>query len=243
MDDKLRQAKLQARLESDEAIAKLLKEKEDLISQLQDLKFNDNNNNGPGVQISLKDIEYPHYWQHQYNDFQSFDVDKYSEEFSRVQTEYHKGMPGGTIVRLERVQNKTLWTWYYLRKKAVSLKNNGNPNEKKLYHGSRNDAYDIILKDGLDHRVANLGGAIGAGIYFGVSSGTSSGYVVQHGKKTNKMLYCRVTLGSVGPGQHGLRRPPEKKKGILHDSVGDHHTMFVVFDNHQAYPEYVIHFR
>lgn len=25
------------------------------------------------------------------------------------------------------------------------------------------DAYDIILKEGLDHRVANLGGAIGAG--------------------------------------------------------------------------------
>lgn len=101
------------------------------------------------------------------------------------------------------------------------------------------DAYETILKDGFDHRVANLGGAIGAGIYFGVSSGTSSGYV--SGKK--KMLYCRVTLGSVGPGQHGLRRPPEKSKGKLHDSVGDHHTMYVVFDNYQAYPEYVIYYK
>jgi len=55
-----------------------------------------------------------------------------------------------------------------------------------------------------------------------------------------QMLYCRVTLGSVGVGkvhplkslsviqqnrtemmtQTGLRRPPEKRGGGLHDSVG-----------------------
>ncbi len=73
-----------------------------------------------------------------------------------------------------------------------------------------------------------LQGAIGAGIYFAVSSATSSGYVSVSKWNTKKMLYCRVTLGSVAPGKAGLRRPPEKSKGKLYDSVGDHHTMYAM---------------
>ena len=89
------------------------------------------------------------------------------------------------------------------------------------------------------------------------------------------MLYCRVTLGSVGTGKSGIRRPPEKRGGGLHDSVGQVHggngmyvgtnpllpitcpyaqlaagaharlvpPRHVVFDNHQAFPEYTIHYR
>lgn len=30
-----------------------------------------------------------------------------------------------------------------------------------VFHGSRNDAYETILKGGFDHRVAHMGGAIG----------------------------------------------------------------------------------
>jgi len=142
------------------------------------------------------------------------------------------------MTELERIQNKTLWTWYFLKRKEIEAKN-GDANEKHLFHGSRNDAYDVIMKDGLDHRVANLGGAIGAGIYFAPDASTSSGYV--SGNKQKKMLYCRVVLGNVGVGQHGLRRPPEISKGKLYDSVGTP-GMFVIFDNHQSYPEYVIHY-
>jgi len=58
-----------------------------------------------------------------------------------------------------------------------------------------------------------------------------------------KMLLCRVLCGSSAGGKHGLRRPPEKKSGILHDSVNNGgKTVYVVFDNNQAYPEYLIEF-
>jgi len=109
-----------------------------------------------------------------------------------------------------------------------------------VWHGSRNNAYDSILKEGFDIRVANMGGAIGAGVYFGASSATSNGYVVST-EKTKKMFYCRIILGDMGQGKVGLRRPPEKKNGVYYDSVGTG-SMFVVFDNHQAFPEYVIHY-
>lgn len=129
-----------------------------------------------------------------------------------------------------------------MRRQLISGKNDGSPNERFLFHGSRNDAYNIILKEGFDHRVANLSGAIGAGVYFAPTSATSSGYVVSNNRNSLKrMLYCRVTLGEVGPGQNGIRRPPEKKPGVLYDSVGNH-SMYVVFDNAQAYPEYCIYY-
>ena len=43
--------------------------------------------------------------------------------------------------------------------------------------GSRANAYEAILKDGFDHRVANMGGAIGAGVYFATHASTSTAYV------------------------------------------------------------------
>ena len=44
------------------------------------------------------------------------------------------------------------------------MKNGKDPNELMLYHGSRAQAYHIIITEGFDHRVANMGGAIGAGM-------------------------------------------------------------------------------
>jgi poly [ADP-ribose] polymerase 7/11/12/13 len=64
------------------------------------------------------------------------------------------------------------------------------------------------------------------------------------GKHKKKMLMCRVALGEVGQGKHGLRRPPSKpgKKGDLYDSVSNGSNVFVIFDNHQSYPEYIVTF-
>ena len=81
--------------------------------------------------------------------------------------------------------------WYLLKKQDIAKKC-GNANEKFLFHGSRRDAYSIILKEGMDHRVAELGGAIGAGVYFAQQAATSCGYVT--GGKKKKMLMCRYVI-------------------------------------------------
>jgi len=193
------------------------------------------------VCLSLGDLEYPVFWQHQYNEIQFFDVGKDSEEWRKIATHFRQGIPQIKIQRISRNQNKQLWMWYWLKRNEIAKKNNNAPNEQLVFHGSRNDAYDIILKSGFDHRVANMGGAIGAGVYFGVNSSVSSGYIP--GKSGwKKMLYCRLTLGAMGQGQAGLRRPPEKGNGELYDSVGIAGSMYVIFDNHQAFPEYVVYY-
>jgi len=154
-------------------------------------------------------------------------------------------VPNGSYVnRVYRNQNKNLWSWYYLKKKDIAVRNGGDANERILYHGSRANACDVILRDGFDIRVAAMTGAIGAGIYFATHSSTSTGYcTAAHGYM--QMMVCRVTLGDCTPGRHGLRRPPPKnasKPDILHDSVSGS-GMYVVFDNYQAYPEYLIEFK
>jgi hypothetical protein len=86
-----------------------------------------------------------------------------------------------------------------MRRQKIGATNGGDPNEMLLFHGSRNGAYDVIMRDGFDHRVANMSGAIGAGIYFAPVASTSLGYVDQRaGSEQRRMLLCRVTVGNVG---------------------------------------------
>jgi len=134
-----------------------------------------------------------------------------------------------------------LWQYFCLTKQYLKKKNNGNENEVMLFHGSRNNAYQTILDGGFDVRVANLGGSIGAGIYFAPQSATSRSYVLANNQNM-QMLYCRVLLGEMGQGQGGIRRPPNKPNGSLFDSVGVPNNMYVIFDNTQVYPEYLISF-
>jgi len=105
-----------------------------------------------------------------------------------------------------------------------------------LFHGSRNQAYQIIITEGFDHRVANMGGAIGAGTYFATHASYSKNYTSEL-----KMLYCRVTVGRVGAGRSGIRLPPKGNDSVA--SVSGGNGMYVVFDNHQCYPEYMIYYK
>lgn len=54
-----------------------------------------------------------------------------------MSTNFNKGMPHAKITRIERNQNKTLWTWYFLKRELIAKNNKGNPNEMFLFHGSR----------------------------------------------------------------------------------------------------------
>jgi hypothetical protein len=228
---------------SDAQIAKLMHEKQELEQRLRDAEQMPRE-----TIIDVASVDYPTYWQPQATPFQSFDVAKGSDEWKRVEGRFRESLPQENISRIERVQNKNLWLWFYLKKNELEAKNAGSKgaNEKFVFHGSRANAYEIILKEGFDVRVANMSGAYGAGIYFAHASATSSGYVAASGGH-RKMLFCRVLVGDIGPGAAGLRRPPEKKsffggKTILYDSVGNEGNVYVVFDNYQCYPEYVLHY-
>lgn len=172
-------AKKEALIESDAKIAKMMAEKEELERKLEDLERERRlkiNNNNP-VSVSVDDLDLPEYWAiHPHGvDHLSVDVTEEDDDYHHVTSAFLRDMPHARILRVERNQNIKLWTWYSLKKKFMQAES--NPNEQFLFHGSRVNAYDTILKEGFDHRVANLQGAYGAGCYFGANAKTSNGFV------------------------------------------------------------------
>jgi len=213
----------------DEEMAKVLREKEELERRLNQMQFSEDTV-----------VRAPDYWSPQYNDYQIFQIQKNGSEWRSVTSAFSRSM-SNQIIRIDRVQNKPLWSFYNLKKQVMD-RNNG-ANEQHLFHGSKTNAYDLIVRDGFDHRVSNMTGMLGAGIYFATEANTSNSYVTRN--NTNKrMLYCRVLVGSSGRGSSGLRRPPNKpNSNDLYDSVHRNYSIYALFDNHQAYPEYIINYR
>lgn len=89
----------------------------------------------------------------------------------------------------------------------------------------------------------------GNGTYFAVDpvySGQS--YATPNAKGHKRMYLARVLVGEFTLGKRGLITPPSKGPGKdtdLYDSVTDNlanPTMFVVFGDNDAYPEYLITF-
>lgn len=60
------------------------------------------------------------------------------------------------------------------------------------------------------------------------------------------MYLCKVLTGDYAPGQQNMSVPPAKGTDDMFDSVVDrtvNPTMFVIFHDTQAYPEYLITFK
>ena len=94
--------------------------------------------------------------------------------------------------------------------------------------------------------------AYGQGVYFATSANYSARdlYSPPDAQGHKHVYYCRVLTGLYTRGQSGIKEPPEKdlsKPGNRYDSVADCSapgtpSIFVVFSDTQAYPEYLITF-
>lgn len=213
----------------------------------------------PAVDLSIFDV--PSYWAPQTTTNERFRLKEDSEEFKKATETFLKTLNQAKckIHWVERIQNTTLWRFYALSRYRVATRNKGNANEMNLFHGARvRENMQAIENYGFDMRVARSG-SVGIGIYFAVNSSYSNGgYVLRNPDNSREMFVCRVAVGDHVQGKHGLKRPPvrQSKKakkaagavGIeaehedLYDAVhnGKPISMYVVFDNSQAYPEYVI---
>ena len=203
----------------------------------------------PALAVGLDVFQPPATWAPQTLPIERFLVQPGTDEYNSVTQPFLQKLKTQTTIKsVHRLQNKLLWKFYALTRHKVALRNNGNPNERMLFHGARvKENMDAITNFGFDMRVARNGLA-GVGIYFAVhSSYSNSGYVYyDQAKQEKQMLVCRVTVGSCTKGKQGLLRPPAKSKkkddaGDLYDSVHNNEdVMYIVFDNTQAYPEYLI---
>uniref|UniRef100_A0A3Q4GBX0 Poly [ADP-ribose] polymerase n=1 Tax=Neolamprologus brichardi TaxID=32507 RepID=A0A3Q4GBX0_NEOBR len=128
-------------------------------------------------------------------------------------------------------------------------KNKHKNNEKLLFHGTKAKSVDLINNKGFNRSYAGTNGAvIGKGSYFAVNPNYSAqGYASPDAKGHKRMYQAKVLVGDYIQGRQGMITPPAKSGSAsdLYDSVTDNvsnPSMFVVFNDIQAYPEYLITF-
>ncbi|XP_041855414.1 protein mono-ADP-ribosyltransferase PARP14-like isoform X2 [Melanotaenia boesemani] len=206
------------------------------------------------VELLRKDLKVdsslPAHWDDMKGDIvKLFPLTVGSTEYTAVQTELTKAGLAPNIISIERVQNVTLWQSYQLLKKQLEKKNNHTNNEKLLFHGTGADSIDLINNKGFNRSYAGQHGAMyGKGSYFAVNPVYSAqGYARADAKGHKRMYQAQVLVGDYTQGNSGMITPPSKSGNAadLYDSVTDNKnspTMFVVFNDIQAYPEYLITF-
>ncbi|XP_034043176.1 protein mono-ADP-ribosyltransferase PARP14-like isoform X1 [Thalassophryne amazonica] len=156
-----------------------------------------------------------------------------------------------TVLKIERIQNATLWKSLEIKKSEMDLRNGHQNNEKHLFHGTCPTTIAHINQHGFNRSYAGRNAACyGNGTYFAVDASYSARdtYSMPDSQGQKYMYLCRVLTGDFTDGQQNMIVPPDKPSGSLqrYDSVVDNTakpSMFVIFHDTQAYPEYLITFK
>ena len=123
------------------------------------------------------------------------------------------------------------------------------PEERQLFHGTQSNTVDAICQQGFDWRMCGKHGTkYGKGSYFACKANYSHRYSSSQvtSRSYKQMFLARVLVGSYTSGDSELTRPPAKHPStphVLFDSCCDNKTnpsLFVVFENGQSYPEFLI---
>lgn len=173
-------------------------------------------------------------------------------EYIHVASQFNKTCSTFIIEKIERIQNLDLWNSYQTKKKIMDAKNSNIINEKQLFHGTDADSVPLVNINGFNRSYAGKNAVIyGKGTYFAVNASYSADDTYSkpdaNGKKY--MYYVRVLTGVYTRGNDSLIVPPPRNPQNptdQYDTVTDNMqnpTLFVVFYDYQAYPEYLITFK
>ncbi|XP_033112424.1 uncharacterized protein LOC117113242 [Anneissia japonica] len=170
-----------------------------------------------------------------------------NDEYKHIQKLFNKTLPEGNIIKLERVENYNCRAAYG-RRKEIMIKTNCF-DERQLFHGTEEENVDDICRENFDFRLSGkrIGAKYGNGAYFARNAKYANDYAEADDHNIKKMFVARVMVGRYTRGTQGIRRPPykdpENKSRGMYDSCVDNTSdpnIFVLFDNHQVYPEYLI---
>ncbi|XP_023671068.2 protein mono-ADP-ribosyltransferase PARP12-like [Paramormyrops kingsleyae] len=170
-----------------------------------------------------------------------------TEEYQKILDLFQKTMRGFKIHSIERIQNRSLWeVFQWQRDQMKKINTEKYSVERLLFHGTDSKHVDAICKQNFDWRICGTHGtAYGKGSYFARDAKYSHSYTSSSELKT--MFVCRVLVGEYTRGSQTYVRPPSKDGGdtIFYDSCVDdvkNPSIFVVFEKHQVYPEYLINY-
>uniref|UniRef100_A0A671UH22 Poly [ADP-ribose] polymerase n=1 Tax=Sparus aurata TaxID=8175 RepID=A0A671UH22_SPAAU len=196
-------------------------------------------------------LEIPTHWDPMRDElFKKVQLQPNSTEYQHVAQGFLK-MANYNIQKIERVQNFYLWNAYAVCRQRILAKNGqADLGEKFLYHGTSAESCNLIERDRFDRSYAGThAAAYGKGVYFAVDANYSAGGFSPADTAGLKRLYvARVLTGRYTVGNRDMKSPPPRGADPTDcfDSVVNNQqppSMFVIFHDDQAYPEYLITFR
>ncbi|XP_071767024.2 protein mono-ADP-ribosyltransferase PARP14-like isoform X1 [Centroberyx gerrardi] len=197
-------------------------------------------------------LELPKHWEPMAEEtFKKFELHPNSLEYQKVAQGFLKTAKQYNIRKIERVQNFYLWQAYAVCKQRIFVKNgSADLGEKTLYHGTAAESCHCIERTKFDRSYTGTHGAMyGKGVYFALNAEYSArGYSPPDGLGLRRLYVARVLTGRYTVGQASMKTPPPRSTSDptdCFDSLVDNQqqpSMFVVFHDDQAYPEYLITF-
>lgn len=158
-----------------------------------------------------------------------------------------------TISKIEKVHHPALKASYdAYRDFTVAPGNGGDANERQLFHGTDTGTIQKITGGGNQcfDRAYTTTHAYGKGVYFARDASYSANvsYSQPDVGGVQRMFLCRVAVGASTKGRSDMKAPPERCSAThtLYDSTVDstaNPSIFVVYKDAAAYPEYIITFK
>ncbi|CAH1784890.1 unnamed protein product [Owenia fusiformis] len=169
-----------------------------------------------------------------------------SAEYNKVSQIFMGSIGQRNINQILRIQHPTRYRQYMITKQEMEKKNGKTfQNERTLFHGTDANSIDNINSDGFNRSYCGKNATMyGQGVYFALSAQYSDGYARQ-GHNGKNMYIAKVLTGQSTVGNSGMIVPPKMPGGSdRYDSVTDGGpSMYVIFHDSQAYPEYLVNYR
>uniref|UniRef100_A0A8C5MBV6 Poly [ADP-ribose] polymerase n=1 Tax=Leptobrachium leishanense TaxID=445787 RepID=A0A8C5MBV6_9ANUR len=181
-------------------------------------------------------------------------LDCKDEEYHHVYRNFHKTIPEWEylIVSVNRIQNYFQWEKLMCKKRFMTrFDTEYREVERFLFHGTDQSNVDAICTQNFDTRVDTRNGkALGYGCYFAKDASYSHRYCPANASGHRYMFLAKVLVGRSTVGCASYRRPPmiipDDPKSLLYDSCVnklDDPDLYVVFDNDQFYPSFLIEYK
>ncbi|XP_073331280.1 protein mono-ADP-ribosyltransferase PARP15 [Pagrus major] len=205
--------------------------------------------------VNLPDFTLPLYWDDMAGGeaFKAVALQPSSAEYKSVKEDF-KRTATMTVMKIWRLQNVHLRKSYEVQKKQMSdnRRREGGAREKLLYHGTTLDNCESIMQTGFNRRFAGQKGTrYGHGTYFAVDASYSANpaFSKPGADGSQLMFVARVLTGVSTLGSSNMKVPPPRSDSQPHDrydsvvDIIDDPSVYVVFHDNQAYPDYLIIFK
>jgi poly [ADP-ribose] polymerase 10/14/15 len=159
------------------------------------------------------------------------------------------------VLKVERVQNPNLWGPFLAMRQTILERQGANDSYERtwLFHGTSEETASEIVVQGFNRNYGfkevnkDALTMYGKGVYFAVNSSYSAShrYSKPNSTKEQVMFMCRVLVGEYCQGKKDQAKPDVRMGTYLYDSTVDNMIspeIFVIFNDAQALPEYIVTF-